>query len=66
MVSDKVLAAANTLFSVDTLSLKLSASVGYAFSADSQQTWRALLVQADAHLLCAKRAGKGRRVGSAG
>lgn len=66
MVSDKVLAAANTPFSVDTLSLKLSASVGYAFSADSQQTWRALLVQADAHLLCAKRAGKGRRVGSAG
>lgn len=65
-VSDKVLAAARKPFDIDGATLALSASVGHIFSDAPGRTWTDLLERADANLLAAKRAGKGRSVGSTG
>jgi diguanylate cyclase (GGDEF)-like protein len=65
-VADAVLAAARTPFAVGPMLLTLGASVGVAFSADARPVWRELVAQADAHLLAAKAAGKGRQFSATG
>jgi diguanylate cyclase (GGDEF)-like protein/PAS domain S-box-containing protein len=64
-IADKVLVAAHTPFALGRASVQVGASVGVAFAADMSASWRELLAQADAHLLAAKAAGKGRQVGEA-
>jgi diguanylate cyclase (GGDEF)-like protein/PAS domain S-box-containing protein len=60
LVAGKVLLAASTPFHVGDLLLNIGASVGVAFSTEPRPAWRELLAQADAQLLAAKAAGKGR------
>lgn len=63
-VADKVITAANTPFHVGDLLLQIGASVGVAFAADASAGWRALIERADARLLNAKAAGRGRQAGA--
>jgi diguanylate cyclase (GGDEF)-like protein/PAS domain S-box-containing protein len=60
-VVEKVLAAANAPFRVGALRLNVGASVGVAFSANRDVVgWQALIEHADAQMLKAKAAGRGR------
>ncbi|MDE2275671.1 MAG: PAS domain-containing protein [Burkholderiales bacterium] len=59
-VAAKVLAAAVRPFAVGPLQLQIGASVGVAFGADPAQDWHELVARADAALLQAKAAGRGR------
>ena len=59
-VADKVIAAAKVPFRVNSLTIQIGASVGVAFSADGDAEVQHLVELADAHLLMAKAAGKGR------
>lgn len=63
-VADKVIAAANTPFHVGALLLQIGASVGVALGSDAGAGWRALIERADARLLSAKAAGRGRQAGA--
>lgn len=60
-VADKVLAAAQSPFHVGTLEITVGASVGVAHGADAQRGRADLVARADAQLLRAKAAGRGRR-----
>ena len=62
-VADKVLAAAEELFSIGTLQVRIGASIGVAFAADHTVGWRDLVKSADARLYEAKAAGRGRYAG---
>jgi diguanylate cyclase (GGDEF)-like protein/PAS domain S-box-containing protein len=59
-VAEKVLAAVDAPFEVGGLQLRVGASVGVAYSSAARPDWRELLASADAELLAAKAAGKGR------
>ncbi|RQP25926.1 sensor domain-containing diguanylate cyclase [Piscinibacter terrae] len=61
-VAEKVLAAANQPFDLEGGTVRVSASVGVAFSARSDANWRELLARADALLYQAKAAGRGRQM----
>jgi diguanylate cyclase (GGDEF)-like protein/PAS domain S-box-containing protein len=63
-VADKVLAAASTPFDIGPRAVELGASVGVAYAASAGTPWRELLARADARLLEAKAAGKGRQAGA--
>jgi diguanylate cyclase (GGDEF)-like protein/PAS domain S-box-containing protein len=60
LVADKVLAAAHEPFHVGTQMLRIGASVGVAHGVDKSHGWRELIGRADAQLLIAKAAGRGR------
>jgi diguanylate cyclase (GGDEF)-like protein/PAS domain S-box-containing protein len=62
-VADKVLAAACSPFEIGEVDVEIGASVGVAFSADPVSGWADLVERADAKLLTAKAAGKGRQRG---
>jgi diguanylate cyclase (GGDEF)-like protein/PAS domain S-box-containing protein len=62
-VADKVLAAAHAPFKMGDLVVSIGASVGVAYSVDPVSGWADLLERADAKLLIAKAAGKGRQAG---
>lgn len=62
-VAEKVLAAAQAPFNVGALMVQINASVGVAFEASPEMGWQDLVARADAKLLAAKAAGKGRQVG---
>lgn len=64
MVADKVLAAAHAPFKLGELTLSIGASVGAAFGVDPARGWADLVERADAKLLAAKGAGKGRHMGT--
>ena len=64
IVADKVLLAAQAPFHVGDLLLQINASVGIAFDAQPDAGWAHLIERADAHLLAAKAAGKGRHAGA--
>ncbi|MEO6855047.1 MAG: diguanylate cyclase, partial [Rhodoferax sp.] len=59
-VADKVVEAARIPFDVNGIRLHIGASVGVAFGADPATGWADLVERADAKLLSAKAAGKGR------
>ncbi len=59
-VAKKVLQAASTPFQTDGLLLNLGASIGVAFACGASTDMTRLVAQADAQLLKAKAAGKGR------
>jgi diguanylate cyclase (GGDEF)-like protein/PAS domain S-box-containing protein len=63
-VADKVLLAAQSPFHVGGLLLQINASVGIAFDAQLGAGWAGLIERADANLLAAKAAGKGRHAGA--
>jgi diguanylate cyclase (GGDEF)-like protein/PAS domain S-box-containing protein len=63
-VAEKVLVAVHTPFKAGDVLVKIGASVGIAFSNDAEPAWRELLGIADAELLKAKAAGKGRQSGA--
>ena len=63
-VAEKVLVAAHTPFKAGDVLVTIGASVGIAFSNDAAPAWRELLGIADAELLRAKAAGKGRQSGA--
>ena len=63
-VADEVIAAASEPFHVGALLLQIGASVGVAFSDDPATGWRELIERADARLLGAKAAGRGRQAGA--
>lgn len=65
-VAEKVLVAAHTPFKAGNVLVTIGASVGIAFSNDAAPAWRELLGIADAELLKAKAAGKGRQSGAGG
>jgi diguanylate cyclase (GGDEF)-like protein/PAS domain S-box-containing protein len=60
LVADKVLAAAREPFHIGAQLLRVGASVGVAHGIDATHEWRDLVVRADAQLLIAKAAGRGR------
>ena len=61
VAANKVLHAAKTPFQLGALLLNLDASIGVAFASGPTIDWSQLVEQADAQLLRAKAAGKGRR-----
>jgi diguanylate cyclase (GGDEF)-like protein/PAS domain S-box-containing protein len=63
-VADKVLAAAHAPFKLAELTIDIGASVGVAFGVDPATGWAELVGRADAKLLAAKAAGKGRQMGA--
>ncbi len=66
VVADKVLSAAKAPFHVGPLLLQIGASLGVAHNARPQADWQGLLGRADARLLQAKAAGRGRRASDPG
>lgn len=60
-LADKVLAAAALPFELEALRVAIGASVGVAFDDLQRVGWRALVARADAQLLAAKSAGRGRQ-----
>ncbi len=65
-VAAKVLAIAHAPFKVGALTIHIGASVGIAFTANSDIGWQGLVQRADNKLLAAKAGGRGRQVGAAG
>jgi diguanylate cyclase (GGDEF)-like protein/PAS domain S-box-containing protein len=63
-IADKVIAAAAAPFEVDTLQLRIGASVGVAIGVDAQNDWRELVARADTLLYRAKQSGRGRQAGT--
>ena len=63
IVADKVLAAARAPFNVGNTLIQIGASVGIATAASGDFAWQELIERADANLLHAKRAGRGRHSG---
>ena len=63
-VADKVLAAATAPFHVGGLEITVGASVGVAFDVCPVNGWQDLVKRADAKLLVAKAAGRGRQAGA--
>jgi len=59
-VADKVLAAAHAPFHIESLELRIGASIGIALWRDDEEDWRSLVQRADAMLYRAKQAGRGR------
>lgn len=59
-VAEKIVLCAQEPFIVDKNQIKIGASIGLAFGATPAHGWRQLLERADAKLLAAKAAGKGR------
>ena len=64
IVSDKVIAAAQTPFEADGHLLQIGASVGLAFGAHTPGRWHDLVTRADEQLYRAKAAGRGRQAGA--
>ncbi len=62
-VAEKVLAVAQAPFHVGPVLVHINASVGVAFEASPEAGWQDLVARADAKLLAAKAAGKGRQAG---
>ncbi len=63
IVADKVIGAAQAPFKVNNVLLEIGASVGVAFGTDPARGWADIVERADAKLLGAKAAGKGRQLG---
>jgi diguanylate cyclase (GGDEF)-like protein/PAS domain S-box-containing protein len=62
-IAEKVVRTAEEPFQVGQLMLRIGASVGMAWRADSAGGWRSLVERADGYLYQAKAAGRGRQAG---
>lgn len=62
-IADKVIHAATSPFELGEHTIRVGASVGVAFGADSPENWRDMVARADTMLYSAKRAGRGKHAG---